>query len=89
MKHDFITSAECNCDSPQCPVCVGGLAICKVCGLAEGCLTTDCPGEKIKAGCQDAIYDGLLDFSNGQWRYLPNPTNQTFIKFWASTKDKD
>lgn len=76
MEHDYITPEECNCDKEHCPVCIGGLAICKVCGLAEGCLTTHCPGERVNGDDQDAIYKGHVDFRNGAWWPLPNPTNQ-------------
>ena len=69
MKHTWY---ECKnhggCSSPgSCPFCDGGLGACEVCGGAEGTLPTDCPGIKLDAYVQDAIYHGGLDFVNDQW----------------------
>lgn len=85
MKHVFKAPEDCNChqyeNGQSCPVCDGGLSICKVCSLFEGSLTTDCPGEY--AGDKaDAIYAGNLDFREGQgWVHEKNPTNQTWDRF--------
>ncbi|PEH40476.1 hypothetical protein CRM94_17335 [Burkholderia gladioli] len=57
----------------------GGLAICMVCGLGEGTLTTHCPGERSgKYG--DDVYAGKVDFVGDRWIAKPNPTNQTWAR---------
>lgn len=43
------------------------LASCTVCHCAEGTLPTHCPGARVSAEDQDAIYAGRLEFSGGQW----------------------
>ncbi|MBR8043188.1 NADAR family protein [Burkholderia cenocepacia] len=53
----------------------GGLAICRVCGLGEGALTTHCPGARAGAYADD-VYAGKLDFVEGSWVNRGNPTNQ-------------
>lgn len=73
MKHKYIEPEDCeSCQTPSdyprsCNVCDGGLAICRVCGLAEGCLTTDCPGEDVYVDRHDDVYSGKIDYRNGQW----------------------
>jgi hypothetical protein len=82
MEHTFYTGADCTCTYAElCWVCRnvvdGGLAVCKVCGGGEGSLTTDCCGRQITEEESDRIYNkGNLDFRDGQWIDLPNPTNQ-------------
>jgi len=50
----------------SCPICDGGLCVCKICGLAEGELTTECPGvSSRKYG--SAVYAGMMDFRDGRW----------------------
>lgn len=66
MKHQYWTAGECACDRPHCNICMGGLALCKVCGLYEGGLTTDCPGVPSQDRSDD-VYAGRLDFRNGEW----------------------
>ena len=81
MKHDFKTPEECTCNkfSTNCPICDGGLAYCKVCGGAEGSLTTDCPGERVNQELDEAVYAGSWDYREGEgWVLKPNPTNQTW-----------
>jgi len=59
---------ECDCGRGSCLYCGGGLALCTVCGGAEGTLTTECCGRKISTLEEDRIYkDGNLDFQNGHW----------------------
>ncbi len=59
--------------------CDGGLALCTVCGLAEGELTTECPGMKTSEDQRRRIYSvGDLDFRDGKWVDEPNPTNQSW-----------
>lgn len=75
MEHNFKTPEECKCEEGNCPICIGGLGICKVCGLAEGELTTDCPGEDSRS-MGEATYSGNLDYVGGKWVSKPNPTNR-------------
>lgn len=81
MKHVFIEPKDCNCDKYEngqsCMVCDGGLAICRVCGLMEGSLTTDCPGVESWSEYSERVYKGELDYREGQgWVAEKNPTNQ-------------
>jgi hypothetical protein len=50
-----------------CPICDGGLSVCKVCGLIEGSLTTDCPEKKCHSIHGENVYLGLIDFVDGKW----------------------
>jgi len=51
-----------------CKFCNGGLGLCTVCGLAEGELTTHCPGRPATEEEADRIYNlGNLDFRFGAW----------------------
>ncbi|CVK18498.1 hypothetical protein [Sporomusa sphaeroides] len=77
MDHQYREPKDCNCNGePGCMVCDGGLSICKVCGLMEGSLTTDCPGEWSGKKSEE-IYAGNLDYREGQgWVEEKNPTNQ-------------
>lgn len=45
-----------------------GLSHCKICNGAEGSLTTDCPGRKMPAETEEAVYTGLIDYADGAWR---------------------
>lgn len=67
MQHDYETAATCGCDNPYCPVCVGGIGWCRVCGAYEGGLTTECPGRQTTAAETDAVYHGRIDFRGGAW----------------------
>lgn len=64
MNHKWL---ECECNQPGCEVCNGGLMACDICGGAEGSLTTDCCGYAVHPSVLDAVYEGGLDFINGQW----------------------
>ena len=67
-------------DCAGCVVCNCG--VCSVCGLYEGALTTDCPGQQVDFDTSQKIYNSAkLDFRNGAWVEEPNPTNQDFIKY--------
>jgi hypothetical protein len=44
-----------------------GLQHCKVCNGAEGSLTTDCPGRRMTDAEEERVYDGEIDFKDGQW----------------------
>lgn len=58
-----------NCEKTNCLICDGGLSICEVCGLAEGELTTDCPGEKVSWDKKEFLMSGELDYRlcEGGW----------------------
>lgn len=62
-----------DCDRTACYICEGGLSVCTVCGLAEGALTTDCPGYRCYAEKGDAIYKGDVDFVDGNWVNQSSP----------------
>ncbi len=82
MKHVYITPQDCDCKGkvPHCIICEGGALVCKICGLAEGSLTTDCPGEDSVSKTDD-IYSGQLDYRDGcGWVEEKNPTNQLWEK---------
>jgi len=65
MEHEYYKSCNRdNCDG-SCILCT--LAVCKVCGLIEGSLTTDCPGVDAFKEHGDAVYAGTEDFRDGQW----------------------
>ena len=49
-----------------CIICDGGLSNCIVCGLAEGALTTECPGVDCRH-LSDTIYNDGYDFREGAW----------------------
>lgn len=61
VKHD-------DCQRNCCNVCDGGLTICARCGGAEGSLTTHCPGEPVSFDRDQNVYDGKIDYYQGQWR---------------------
>lgn len=75
MVHVFINHGD-NCphaDNESCPVCDGGLSICKVCSGAEGALTTDCPGIRITSQQIEQVYAGKLDFIGHSWTAGTSP----------------
>lgn len=65
MNHKLITHKD--CEIQNCLICDGGLAICSVCGGAEGALTTDCPGIQLESYQLDSIHNGDIDFINEKW----------------------
>lgn len=69
MTHTLETPATCPCsgDSGNCPICDGGLALCKVCGGAEASLPSECPGRRMSPEEQEGVQAGRLDFKGGQW----------------------
>lgn len=56
------------CNGVFCCVCQGGLALCDVCGGAEGSMPTECPGVKMTGHQQDEVMAGRLDFKDGAWQ---------------------
>lgn len=74
MNHTLITPERCreiggarHEDTYQCPICDGGLGVCETCGLYEGSLTSECPGEESYRLHADAVYAGDEDFRDGKW----------------------
>lgn len=65
MKH--VRVQHNHCELANCPICDGGLFICRICNGAEGTLTADCPGIIINQEQQNQIYQGKLDYVNGKW----------------------
>lgn len=65
-----------------CAACT--LFVCAACGLSEGALTSECPGEvgDVRFGLwsdrADAVYDGRLDFRGGQWVEETSPHSPAF-----------
>lgn len=62
-----IVEEHTNCRRDFCQICEGGLFICTRCNLAEGALTTECPGSYQTADRADEVYKGNIDFRNGVW----------------------
>lgn len=69
MRHHIYEEHE-NCQELHCHICDGGLAVCTVCGGAEGSLTTECPGVRMTALESEYVYSGDLDFINGRWEEI-------------------
>lgn len=64
------------CEGPYCCICEGGLIQCTICGGAEGSLPKHCPGTKMSAAQESAVYAGRLDFADGQWVGEAAPAQQ-------------
>lgn len=62
-KSDGPTSKSCNCEHCQ-------LAVCGVCGAAEGTLTTDCPGTKVDHDRQQEVFETNLDYNDDRGWHL-------------------
>ena len=65
LQHILLTHL--NCRASNCPICDGGLGICKVCNGAEGSLPTECPGEMMSQQQDHSVYTGILDYKGGEW----------------------
>jgi len=78
MKHQWEEHE--NCDFAGCPICHGGLSVCKVCGLIEGSLTTDCPGYPCWSQKNEDVYQGKIDFVNGQWVEQSSPHSPAYYQ---------
>ncbi len=74
MRHKLITHQD--CEITNCLICDGGLAICTVCGGAEGALTTDCAGIQLTSNQLDSIHQGQLDFQNDLWVCVAKQTKE-------------
>jgi hypothetical protein len=81
MKHEWYTRGDGHAcgDNWECNLCA--LSWCKVCGLFEGGLPTDCPGEKISEALATKIYEEKLDYreAEGGWVNKFSPHMQSFI----------
>lgn len=73
-KHIFEQHEDCYIQ--HCAICVGGLSICTVCRLAEGALTTDCPGAP--TSFTELVYEGKLDYREGEWVEACSPHSPAF-----------
>ena len=67
MEHVALRHTRCDSNPGMCPICDGGLFVCKICGAAEGEVPTDCPGEKLGPATLESIFKGDLDYKNGTW----------------------
>jgi hypothetical protein len=81
-KHVYYEPGDHKCDEApgieHCYYC--NLAVCKICSLYEGALTTDCPGYYVTYGQSDEIYKGKIDFRDNEgWVNKKNPTNQMWL----------
>lgn len=56
-----------NCSDRSCMLCEGGLALCGICHLAEGELTTECLGRLLTAEELEALHATDLDYKDGKW----------------------
>jgi hypothetical protein len=68
------------CNEFSCSYCE--LAVCRICGLFEGSLTTDCPGERVKCELSDKIYSEKLDYrvDEGGWVNKLSPVQQSAVR---------
>jgi hypothetical protein len=62
----LVTHINCRKEG-NCDICDGGLAICKVCGGAEGSLPEECPGEKMSTYQDNSVFMGILGYKGGEW----------------------
>jgi hypothetical protein len=65
VDHDYYASCDRRDCGGGCNLCT--LAVCKVCGLLEGALTTDCPGVDCWNERNEDVYAGRIDFVDGAW----------------------
>lgn len=68
-EHVLHTPENCKRSDPdeRCIPCDGWLSLCVVCGGAESCLPTDCPGVKISSDMLEMITAEMMDFKDGEW----------------------
>ena len=83
-SHEWLVHTDCR--SEFCSICHGGLAVCVVCGCAEGELPTDCPGFKLGDRAKLAIFNGTMDYKNSVWHTTPNRANSAWVKLMGSGK---
>lgn len=58
----------------ECMTCAGGLALCVVCGGAEGSMPTDCPGCAMEPEVAEAVYAGEVDY-DAREGWVQRPSN--------------
>jgi len=64
-QHTLVKHTD--CEKPFCPICEGGLALCSVCGGAEGTLPTHYPGRRLTDDEEASIMNGSRDYEDGHW----------------------
>lgn len=57
----------CECAETYCWICNADLYGCSVCGGLEGSLPTHCPGAPMTKDQDDDVYEGRIDYRDGQW----------------------
>lgn len=62
MRRPHLWHARKDCTRENCPVCDGGLALCKICGGLEGALLDSCPGVMLRQAQHDWNYKKFLTF---------------------------
>jgi|SaaInlLV_10m_DNA_4_1040232.scaffolds.fasta_scaffold10356_3 hypothetical protein len=60
-----------------------GISECVVCDLAEGELTTHCPGAPIERRVAERVYAGVLDFRHGAWEQNRGRGLVIRLRFWG------
>lgn len=91
MKHVWYKSGDghsCN-DMGECQLCA--LDVCKVCGLYEGALTTDCPGDHVSYDKSEEIYHHKLDYREGEgWvnKFSPHQQSSLYSSIFNFLKGK-
>jgi hypothetical protein len=64
-------AAPCLCEKAGEPCSERGhlcvLFLCSICGLAEGSLTSECPGHKVASDKEDRVLAGEIDYRKGEW----------------------
>ncbi|QRE00495.1 hypothetical protein [Burkholderia phage BCSR129] len=73
---DHVFEKHTGCDKDHCHICDGGLAVCIVCGGAEGSLPTKCPGYRMTADQQDEVYAGRLNYTDRRGWYHADPSQK-------------
>jgi len=73
VKHVKLVHKDCSI-SPFCPVCDGGLFVCRVCGIEGSFLTLECPGPGDYRVNSFLVRGGYLDFRGGKWIKIEGET---------------
>ena len=60
-----------------------GISECVVCDLAEGELTTHCPGVRVERRVAERVYAGVLDFKDGSWEQFRARGLIIRFRFWG------
>lgn len=78
MQHQYKKHTD-GCNG-SCVICDGGLSICSVCNGAEGQLTTDCCGRKLSQDTLNAVYEGRINYRNGEWKIKIDRVDEDILK---------